>query len=218
MKESGVYEIRNIFNNEIYIGSSINLLKRKYDHFYLLRKNNHSNKHLQNSFNKYGEDNFKFTIIKFCKIDKCLELEQFYINELNPFYNINPFAGNSMGIKHSEETKKKMSNSLMGHIVSESTKEKQRKSMIIICKNRTNEEQKIINEKIIKTREKNGLSETQMKISKPILQLSLNNNPIKEWLSCNQIMRELGYHAIHISRCCRDKRKTSYGYKWKYLI
>ena len=36
---SGVYKIVNTETNQIYIGSSINLNKRKNDHFYLLKKN-----------------------------------------------------------------------------------------------------------------------------------------------------------------------------------
>ena len=34
-----------------------------------LRGNYHDNPHLQNSWNKYGEENFKFEILEICNIE-----------------------------------------------------------------------------------------------------------------------------------------------------
>ena len=50
VNESGIYRIRNLTNNKFYIGSAINLNKRKNQHFHYLRNNKHHNKPLQNSF------------------------------------------------------------------------------------------------------------------------------------------------------------------------
>lgn len=56
------------------------------------------------------------------------------------------------------------------------------------------------------------------KQSKPVLQLDLNNNVIKKWLSIHQIHKELGYARAVISACCNNKphNKTAYGYIWKF--
>lgn len=35
--------------------------------------------------------------------------------------------------------------------------------------------------------------------------------------SIHQIERELGYNISNISKCCTGKRKTAYGYTWKYV-
>lgn len=61
---SGVYEITNLINNKIYIGSSINIKKRWKDHILLLKNQKHINVHLLNAWNKYGEENFSFSIIE----------------------------------------------------------------------------------------------------------------------------------------------------------
>jgi group I intron endonuclease len=60
----GIYKIINTITNKVYIGSSVNLEKRVNGHFSSLRSNKHENKHLQYSFNKYGESAFRADILK----------------------------------------------------------------------------------------------------------------------------------------------------------
>lgn len=76
----GVYKIENLINNKIYIGSSENVERRFTDHKYLLRKNIHHSVLLQRSWNKYGEDIFKFEAIEEC--ENILEREQYWMNLL----------------------------------------------------------------------------------------------------------------------------------------
>lgn len=54
--------------------------------------------------------------------------------------------------------------------------------------------------------------------SKPVLQLSLTGELIREWPSTHEIERKLGYKRGPISDCCRGntKQKTSHGFIWKY--
>ena len=59
MIQCGIYRILNTINNKFYIGSSVNLRKRLYEHRRLLRLGKHENYHLQNAFTKYGEENFQ---------------------------------------------------------------------------------------------------------------------------------------------------------------
>ncbi len=111
MKKIGIYKIKNIINNKVYIGSSINILDRKRTHLYKLRKNKHENNHLQNSFNKYGEKNFIFSIIIECDKEKRGEEEEKFIELYNSInrkfgYNICSKFNNKIV---SEETKKKLS-------------------------------------------------------------------------------------------------------------
>tara|TARA_R110000868_G_C10688432_1_gene748089 strand:- start:38 stop:742 length:705 start_codon:yes stop_codon:yes gene_type:complete len=61
---SGIYKIINVVNNKFYVGSSVDLRKRKSKHFSELRHNKHNNKHLQRAWNKYGEDSFIFVIVE----------------------------------------------------------------------------------------------------------------------------------------------------------
>lgn len=113
-KLCGVYTITNIVTGKLYVGSTTkSFIKRWNDHKSLLRNNIHHNVHLQRSWNKYGEFNFKFEILVTCDAEFCISTEQFWINELGAYkfgYNRNPTAKNSTGTKRSEETLIKMRN------------------------------------------------------------------------------------------------------------
>lgn len=105
MKNSGIYIVKNLVNNKIYVGSSCNLNKRKAVHFRDLNKNTHHSTYLQASYNKYSSKNFEFIIIFHCNKDDCIEFENYFIQTLNPEYNIAKDALAPMkGRKHSTET------------------------------------------------------------------------------------------------------------------
>ena len=92
---TGIYKITNIKNDKFYIGStSESFLKRWNHHINSLRRGTHKNMHLQNAFNKYGEESFRFEILETCSKDLCLIREQIYLNTCTKenSYNINPIA------------------------------------------------------------------------------------------------------------------------------
>ena len=139
LNKSGIYRIINVINNKFYIGSAINLRKRRNTHFEQLNNNKHHSIYLQRSYNKYGSNNFKFEVLEFVDKNELIEKEQYFIDTLKPNYNCSKVAGSTRGIKFSEETKKKMSISktgikfskerkqniskaLKGHKISEETK------------------------------------------------------------------------------------------------
>lgn len=82
---SGIYAIRNIINDKIYVGSAKNFKKRKQIHFQYLRRGEHWNIRLQRSFNKYGEDKFVFEILAEAPYEKqiIVDLENEYISKLD---------------------------------------------------------------------------------------------------------------------------------------
>jgi len=127
MLKSGIYKITNAINGKIYIGSSSNLYNRKHHHFSKLKHNKHSNQHLQNSYNKYGKENFKFDIIKRCKIDVLLLEEQYYLDNILCDYNKRIIAESNRGWKMSQDTKDKISKANTGRINTEEYKEQQSK-------------------------------------------------------------------------------------------
>lgn len=77
----GIYCIKCLRNKRVYIGSSINIEYRIAHHKNALKRNDHSNSHLQNAWNKYGEENFKFSVIEICNKETILERENFYIEK-----------------------------------------------------------------------------------------------------------------------------------------
>ncbi|MCE5220099.1 MAG: GIY-YIG nuclease family protein [Clostridium sp.] len=155
MDDFGIYMIKNLINNKVYIGKTE---ERFYDrmihHRCLLRNGTHNNKHLQRSFNKYGEQNFKFEILHICnRNDNINELEKHYISLYDAYNNgYNQTLGgegtlghklseeakktigeknriNMIGKKFSKETKNKMSESHKGYIKTEEHRQNLSKSL-----------------------------------------------------------------------------------------
>lgn len=137
--KSGVYRIYCFKNKKSYIGSSTNISSRIQSHKSLLRRGKHHSLPMQYAYDKYGIDNFYFYIIEMCEHNKLEEIEKHYINFYNSVapngFNIesnpklsrhtfetrtkmsskrigenNPFFGK----KHSEKTKRKISESRKG--------------------------------------------------------------------------------------------------------
>ena len=54
------------------------------------------------------------------------------------------------------------------------------------------------------------------RFSKAVLQLDLDNNIINRFSSASEAERYLNGKGNHIGCCCLGKRKTAYGYRWKY--
>lgn len=111
---SGVYSITNTLNGHVYIGSAVNISRRWSQHTLLLNRNCHHSGHLQNAWNKYGSDNFEFTVLEYCEIDYLTRCEQFYIDSEYPAYNMSPTAGSNLGIKFSVEARANMSEAHLG--------------------------------------------------------------------------------------------------------
>lgn len=110
----GIYKITNTKNSRIYIGSAVNIEQRWRAHKSYLNRNIHANPKLQASWNKYGQENFKFEVIHECLKDDLLIYEQYWIdffkaNNYTLGFNILAKAANRAGHKASAETRAKMS-------------------------------------------------------------------------------------------------------------
>lgn len=79
LKGQGVYQIRCIEENKCYIGSSKDCQERVQKHFSELRFNRHTNKRLQEAFNKYGIEGFIYSIVLYvAKEEDLLDKETEY--------------------------------------------------------------------------------------------------------------------------------------------
>lgn len=116
--KSGVYQIRNIIDGKIYIGSAIHFRLRWQGHVKALRKGYHHSIYLQRAWNKYGEENFVFEILLVCEPTKeeLLYYEQAALDSYKSYdfhigYNSVKTAKNALGYQHRDESKLKMSES-----------------------------------------------------------------------------------------------------------
>lgn len=156
MKKCGIYKITCLSNGKVYIGQSVDMIKRKASHFYTLRHNKHRNKYLQNCYDKYGEKDLEFQILEICKFEELDLKEEYYMNlynSTNKKFGFNLKYNEGKQYRHSEETKKKISEKHKGRKVSDET----RRRMSIAFKGRKLSKESI--EKIRFTKKGKNLGE-----------------------------------------------------------
>ena len=83
----GIYAIYNDVNGKAYVGQSVNIGKRLGCHFSYLRHNKHTNAHLQNAFNKYGEAHFLSCVLEKCEMRELSVREAYWIDVMDSFWH-----------------------------------------------------------------------------------------------------------------------------------
>lgn len=130
----GIYAISGLakssFETPIYVGSAVDERERiSYRHLPDLKNNKHHNSLLQRYFNKNGLENIVVWHLESCEKEDLLKIEQKYIDfygiaaELKAF-NASPTAGSNLGVKFSDEFKRKISETSKGRRHTEETKRK----------------------------------------------------------------------------------------------
>jgi len=102
VKPSGVFQVKNIINNTVLLGSSLNLEGSLNKHKFMLKIGSHTNKALQKDWNEFGADQFVFEILEEVKVidhpnfnlkDELTLLEEIWLEKLQPVgergYNLN---------------------------------------------------------------------------------------------------------------------------------
>lgn len=118
-------------NYHMYVGSAADLRQRWMNHQNRLNRNTHHSPILQRAWDKYGSSAFEFSVIEYVETDELIPKEQYYFDILGPEYNVCKTAGKNsrLGMKHSEETKRKQSLSLQGKRHSKKRIDKMRASL-----------------------------------------------------------------------------------------
>lgn len=221
LKQTGIYRILNLINGKSYIGSASISFKKRWTQHVQLFANKNNQKYLQNAWNKYGINNFMFEIVEVVNgdIKNILEREQFYIDNTKEKYNISPTAGSPKGTKLSVGTKRKISESHLGIRPSDETKKKMSDSKRGSLNNRFGIEHSQETKKKMSRNAGNSCLGKFGKLhhnSKPVIQLDLDDHCIKKFECVNDIERELGFNRSNISKCCNGHLKKAYGFKWKF--
>lgn len=240
---SGIYLITNIINGKIYVGSSVRIKERMNTHISHLKNNRHGNRYLQNSWNKYGSDNFSFSIIEIIKNeDKLIEREQYWIDKLtacdkNIGYNILPIAGTTAGRIQSDDEKLKrrilntksfLQFDLEGNLIREwsSISEMNREfnytmsTISLALKNKSKFNKKYY---LIPCDEFNNellisiINKKQKKHKgKKVNQYDKNNNFIQVWDAIKHAGDFLNIDYKTIDYCCKGIYKQAGGFIWRY--
>jgi group I intron endonuclease len=204
----GVYQIQ--INEKKYIWSTtVGFKKRWAEHLRKLKSGKHSNKYLQNMFNKYGAESLIFTIIEEVEDkEKMLAYEQAHIDKVNPELNICRIAGNTLGYGHTLETKEK---------------QRRKKDGVYLGKNNPffgkthSDEQK---QKWSEDRKGNYKSMDKARLAsiEKIKRAVLNIDTGIKFESIKEAAEHYNLKSTHITRVCVGKRKHTGGYAWEYII
>ncbi|HEY9166410.1 MAG TPA: GIY-YIG nuclease family protein [Candidatus Kryptonia bacterium] len=96
LQPMGMYQIKNLFDGKIFIGSSKNLHGKLNGSRFQLRLGSHMNRALQEHFAKLGEEKFSFEIVDFLKSkdeprydysDELAVLEDWWLEKLGPYHD-----------------------------------------------------------------------------------------------------------------------------------
>lgn len=130
------------------------------------------------------------------------------------------------GKHHTEESRRKMSESKQGRIpynkgkhLSEEHREKLRQAHVGLKQNRTLEwNQKIAESNRGKKRSAETKARNALAHNKAVTQISLNGEIVHHWSSAAEAKRQTGIDASHISLVCRNIRETAGGFIWKFTV
>lgn len=148
------------------------------------------NKHWHNIVKKHGYE--VVILVDNISEDKAFELERLFIKNigLKNLCNMTTGGEGISGLRHSKETRQKMSESRKGKPKSEEHKRKIAKAK---------------------------LGKFNTKLSIQISQYSKSGEFIKTWPSSAEAERNLNIARQTITNCCKGKRKSAGGFIWKYV-
>jgi len=212
-----VYKHINKFNNHVYVGIT------HYENPNKRWRNGHGYKHsikFYNAIIKYGWDNFIHEVVYVDTKEEAIQQEKeqiAYYKSLGISYNIaeggegaeamapetieklKQYTPWIKGKKHTKEAIEKIRKA--GHRpMPENVKQ--------ILRKVNSERPHIVTEE---QRLKKRLINT-----KPVLQFNKDGSFVAEYISAQEAERSLGVQGHHISCVCNGKRKSAYGYIWKY--
>jgi group I intron endonuclease len=219
-----VYIHKNKINNKKYIGITCQEPIRRW-------KNGNGYKdniYFWRAIEKYGWDGFEHII--FAKKLTKKEAELMEINLIKKMkttyrdcgYNIEN-GGSSIG-KHSEETKRKISESNIGKRHTQESKEKMskaKKGMVSSFKGKKHtEEAKMKNSESHKGRKNLYLTERNKIFNAratSVVQLDINGNFISQFKSIRDASSKTNVNRLCIADVCKGKQLVAGGFKWMYL-
>jgi len=141
---SGIYCIQNTVNGKRYIGQSVNMDRRKGQHFDKLRRNKHRNAHLQASFNRHGEAAFAWIVLETVGVGRLDIRESAWVSCYNTASNEHGYnlRGGASLHSHSDSTRRKLSDIRRGKTMSSDS----RRKLSVASRNRSLEHRRKLSE------------------------------------------------------------------------
>lgn len=232
--KSGIYMCTCNGNNKSYIGQAQDVQDRKSEHLSELRGGYHFNVYLQRSYNKYEEDSFVWTVLEYCDEDKLDDKELYWIAYYDTYhngFNANEGGGGNRGYYRSEETRRKVSESLKKSWAIDNNRRKELSERMIGDKNPMYGKTGVLNPAYGKdhsgekcgmygkhhTEEAKELNRqahlgAKNKNSKPVVCIETG----EIFASQGEAGRAKNCDSSTINKCCNGVKKTAGGFHWRY--
>lgn len=204
-----IYKITNDINNKIYIGKTLQTIEKRWkEHSRDYKRENINKRPLYLAMKKYGIEHFHIEEIEECSLERSDERERYWIEYYGSFkYGYNAtIDGDGRPYCDYDLIYTLFKEGLNVKQIAEKLKysvDTCRKALYI---------RKISHNEIVKQGRKI--------IQNSVIQLDKNTNEI---LNIFPSLKEAYIYlnkqqSGHIAEVCKGKRKTAYGYKWKYSI
>lgn len=209
---SFIYCITNKINNKKYVGKTNGSVDKRFKkHISDSHRERCEKRPLYDAMNKYGSENFSIEVLEECPCDEAESKEVYWIKRLNTYsngYNAT-IGGDGKSFLDYEKILYDIDNTLL------TQKDIAKKHGCCIDSVRA----------IAKYYDRgiDWQKRNLNNIRRPIFMIDKDTgNIIKSFPSSFDAVRYIkGESAkksdkFHIDQCCNEKRKTAYGYKWKY--
>lgn len=209
-------------NGKVYIG----LTKRSVEERWLNGRGYQRNGHFWNAIRKYGWDGIKHEILETgLSKEQAGEAEKRYIaqySSADPDKGYNLTYGGEMGIQHTEESRRKLSESRRGQrynigvpFTEERKQHLREHHADVRGEKNPNYGKKWTSEQLaVRQAHRKYTYGGENPRAKAILQLDMDGNVVKRWGSIVEASRE--YCKTSIKDCLRGKYKQHRGYQWRY--
>lgn len=210
-KRAGIYVIRVIPENKVYVGASINIYSRISQHVQNLTwGSKDANRNLQQCWNIYGRAAFEYFVVEYLtdiskdNINKKELLWMNHFDSRNPTYGYNLRADDENGMITHPETSKLITKKLINRF--KNPDERLRISI---------QSTKLWEDPIIKAKMSKSVKTTKQNKFK-FLQYTSDMTLVKTWDSVEEIINNNPtYKWQNIYSVCNGYKKRCYGYVWR---
>lgn len=208
----GIYLIRNIVNGKVYIGASVNINNRLYQHIAGLRSKNsqHTNEHFIASWHKYGEENFDYAVLEECLREHLKSREFFWMKKYkstNPKFGFNKRMDSPDGMITHPETSLKFIENCKRRFADQTNRDEQGAFFKEFWRNNPEKKHKM------------SLKLKSIKQIYKFAKMDEDENTLQVYDTLDAIIAENPeYKWQNIYAVCNGYKKRIYGFKWKKVL